>query len=85
MASQAEWFEAQDTFSTDLKDGSSLSVLKGSHWRRGHEVVAKDGGRGVLFKPLDTGEAEEQPSSKSAKADPAKVEADSPVKAGRKS
>jgi hypothetical protein len=76
-----EWMVAQDTFSTDLKDGSSMSVTKGQHLRAGHEVVAKDGGRGVLFKPLDTGEEPEAPPSKST----SKAEAKAPVKAAGKS
>jgi len=82
MGGSNEWMVAQDTFSTDLKDGSSLSVVKGSHHRASSEVVAKDAGRGVLFRPLDQGEPEEEkpPPAKSAKAEPAKA----PVKGAGK-
>lgn len=46
---------AQDTFSVELKDGSSLLVTKGSPFPDKHEVVQLDSGRGLLFKPLDDG------------------------------
>lgn len=78
------WVVAQDTFSTDLKDGSSMSVVKGQHIRAGHEVVAKDGGRNFLFRPLDDGspepEPEKAPAKSAAKAEPKAA----PVKAGGK-
>jgi len=82
MSGRNEWMVAQDTFSTDLADGSSLSVVKGQHFRAGHEVVAKDAGRGVLFRPLDQGEPEDEkpPPAKSAPKEPAKA----PVKAAGK-
>lgn len=60
----SEWMVAQDTFSTDLKSGAVVAVTKGQHFPAGHEVVLKDGGRGVLFKPLETGEPEPPPKSK---------------------
>ena len=56
---------AQDTFTAELKDGSSLLVVKGSPWPDRHEVVLKDGGRGLLFKPLDDGSG--QPPEPAAK------------------
>lgn len=48
-------FIAQDTFSVELRDGSSLLVTKGSPFPDKHEVVQLDQGRGLLFKPLDDG------------------------------
>jgi len=50
---QPQWMVAQDTFSTDLESGAVMSVTKGETYPAGHEVVLKDGGRGVLFKPLE--------------------------------
>lgn len=55
---------AQDTFSVELKDGSSLLVTKGSPFPDKHEVVQLDKGRGLLFKPLDDGSAEPKPAAK---------------------
>jgi hypothetical protein len=69
-----KWMTAQDTFVAQLKDGSSLRVQRGSTWPARHEVVLKDGGRGHLFKELDTGE-DEQPAPAPAKSAPAKAEA----------
>ena len=55
---------AQDTFSVELKDGSSLLVTKGSPFPDKHEVVQLDGGRGLLFKPLDDGSQEPKAAAK---------------------
>jgi hypothetical protein len=70
--------QAQDTFTAQLKDGSSLRVSKGEVFADSHEVVKLDGGRGLLFKPLDFGEDEKPPAKSAAKAEAA------PVKAGGK-
>ncbi len=67
---------AQDTFSVQLKDGSSLRVSKGEVFPDTHEVVQLDAGRGLLFKPLDFGEEEPAP----AKSAPAKAEAKAAAK-----
>jgi hypothetical protein len=80
----AKWVTAQDTFVAQLEDGSSLRVQRGSTWPARHEVVLKDGGRGHLFKELDTGEDEPAAPAKSApaKAEAPKAEAKAaPVKA----
>ena len=61
------WYKAEDTFSVDLKDGSSLLVTKGSPWPEGHEVVRLDAGRNLLFKPMEEDEpAEAEPKPKAA-------------------
>ena len=57
---------AQDTFVAELKDGSSLRVVRGSTWPDRHEVVLLDEGRGHLFKDLDLGELDETPPAGSA-------------------
>jgi hypothetical protein len=73
--------QAQDTFTVQLKDGSSLRISKGEVFAASHEVVKLDDGRGLLFKPLDFGEEDVPPPAKSApaKAEPPKAE----VKAAR--
>jgi hypothetical protein len=43
---------AQDTFVAEV-DGHDVQVFKGSQWPDSHPVVAKDEGRGVLFRSLD--------------------------------
>jgi hypothetical protein len=73
----AQPMQAQDTFTVQLKDGSSLRISKGEVFAASHEVVKLDDGRGLLFKPLDFGEEDAPP----AKSVPAKAEA--PVKAAR--
>jgi hypothetical protein len=45
--------QAQDTFTVQLEDGSSLRISKGEVFASSHEVVKLDAGRGLLFKPLD--------------------------------
>ena len=75
----AQPMQAQDTFTVQLKDGSSLRISKGEVFASSHEAVLLDAGRGLLFRPLDFGE-EEAPPAKSA---PAKAEAKAAVKAGR--
>jgi len=82
MGGRNEWMVAQDTFSCDLDDGSSMSVVKGQHLRASHEVVAKDAGRGVLFRPLDQGEPEEEKPAPAKSA--AKAEGKAPAKAAGK-
>ena len=79
MAKDAQWMVAQDTFAGDLESGAAFTVLKGQHLLSTSEVVKLDGGRGVLFKPLDLGG--EEPPSKS-ESEPAKAE--TPVKAAAK-
>lgn len=68
----AQFMQAQDTFTVELADGSSLRVSKGEVFAGSHEVVKLDDGRGLLFKPLDSGEDEKPPpksAAKTAKAD----------------
>lgn len=66
--------QAQDTFNAELPGGGNVLVVKGSAWPDKHPVVALDGGRGHLFRPLI--EAEDQPPpAKTAKAPAAKTAA----------
>jgi hypothetical protein len=44
--------QAQETFVAELK-GGPLVVHKGAVFADNHEVVKLDGGRGMLFRPLD--------------------------------
>lgn len=43
---------AQDNFVAEI-DGAPLAVTKGDVYPDKHPVVKLDGGRGVLFRPLD--------------------------------
>jgi hypothetical protein len=54
--------QAQDTFVAELASGP-LFVAKGQVFADGHEVVKLDGGRGLLFKPLDLGD-DDKPAAK---------------------
>jgi hypothetical protein len=72
--------QAQDTFTVQLADGSSMRVAKGEVFADGHEVVKLDDGRGVLFKPLDFGEGEKRP----AKSGPDPEKEAEPVKPAAK-
>ncbi len=73
----AQPMQAQDTFTVQLEDGSSLRISKGEVFASSHEVVKLDAGRGLLFKPLDFGEAEAPPPksapAKAARPAPGKV------------
>ena len=53
---------AQETFIAEI-DGSPLLVQKGQVFADGHKVVKLDGGRGVLFQPLDLDEEPASPKS----------------------
>ena len=44
--------QAQETFVAELASGP-LVVQRGQVFADSHEVVKLDGGRGMLFKPLD--------------------------------
>ena len=44
--------QAQETFVAELGSGP-LVVQKGAVFADAHEVVRLDGGRGLLFKPLE--------------------------------
>jgi hypothetical protein len=58
-----KYHRAQDTFVADLKDGTSVRVVKGEVLPEGHELVKRDiAGAGVLFRPLDDGG--EEPEAK---------------------
>jgi len=62
--------QAQDTFVAEI-NGSPVLVQKGSVWASGHAVVKLDGGRGVLFRPLEVDDETPKaaaPRSRSAKA-----------------
>jgi hypothetical protein len=61
---------AQDTFTAELKDGSVLRVARGEVYADNHEVVKLDGGRGLLFRPLDMGDADApaKPAPKASRA-----------------
>lgn len=61
------YHRAQDTFVADLKDGTSIRVVKGDVLPEGHELVKRDqAGAGQLFRPLD--ETPEDPAPKSPAA-----------------
>ena len=49
--------QAQDTFVAELP-GGPLLVQKGQVLASNHAAVKLDGGRGILFRPLDLGEDE---------------------------
>src|SRR5258706_13318631 len=68
--------QAQDTFVAELKTGPVL-VQKGSVWADGHAVVKLDGGRELLFKPLDLGE--DEPAAKRPRGRPRQVAGDVPA------
>lgn len=57
--------QAQETFVAELSSGPLL-VTKGAVFADGHEAVKLDAGRGMLFKPLDLGEAEKPAPAKAA-------------------
>ena len=60
------YHRAQDTFVADLKDGTSVRVVKGEVLPEGHELVKRDmDGSGSLFRPLE-GEEEEAPKGRAA-------------------
>jgi hypothetical protein len=66
-----KYHRAQDTFVGDLKDGTSVRVVKGEVLPEGHELVKRDqAGSGTLFRPLDEGgeEPEAKPSAASRAA-----------------
>jgi len=56
------WMVAQDTFTTELKSGAAASVHRGDTFPDDHEVVLKDDGRGMLFKPLEDAPPEAPPA-----------------------
>lgn len=60
-------FQARDTFSATLADGSSKLVTRGEAFHESHELVKLDGGRGVLFAPMESQpEPEPEPAPKKA-------------------
>jgi hypothetical protein len=64
-----KYHRAQDTFVADLKDGTSIRVVKGDVLPEGHELVKRDqAGAGQLFRPLDSGEEDPAPKSAAARA-----------------
>jgi len=72
--------QAQETFVAELASGP-LVVQRGQVFADSHEVVKLDGGRGMLFKPLDLDQ--EPPAGKAPKVAPAASEAKAPAgKAG---
>jgi hypothetical protein len=61
--------QAQDTFVADLDDGTILRVARGEVFPDNHPLVKRDqAGAGVLFKPLDLGEAADQTPKPRARA-----------------
>jgi hypothetical protein len=72
------YHRAQDTFVADLKDGTSIRVVKGDVLPEGHELVKRDldaaaaaakasTDRVPLFRPLDSGEEDPVPKSPAAR------------------
>ena len=63
------YHRAQDTFVADLKDGTSVRVVKGEVLPEGHELVKRDmDGSGSLFRPLDDSPAEDEPKAARGRA-----------------
>lgn len=64
------YYQAQDTFSTDLPDGSQRRVVKGEALPESDALVRMDlahagiKGRVPLFKPLDGGEPDVKPRTR---------------------
>ena len=61
-------FQARDTFSATLKDGSSKLVTRGEAFHDSHELVKLDGGRGVLFAPMESPPEPEPPKKAPARS-----------------
>ena len=59
--------QAQETFVAELK-GGPLLVQRGAVFADSHEVVKLDGGRGMLFKPLDVDDKPAAPAKGRAAA-----------------
>ena len=49
-------YQARDTFVAELKEGAQRLVTKGEAFHESHELVKLDGGSGVLFARMDTGD-----------------------------
>ena len=64
--------QAQETFVAEL-DSGPLLVAKGAVFSDSHEVVKLDGGRGMLFRPLDVDDKPPPAKSQPAKAEPART------------
>lgn len=71
-----QWFRAQDTFTADLADHTTVRVVKGDPLPDSHELVKRDQDaaaaakkagvdRVPLFKLMDTGE--EEPAAKTSR------------------
>lgn len=62
-------YQAKDTFSATLRDGSSKLVTRGEAFHESHELVKLDEGRGVLFAPMESvPEPEPAPRKPAARA-----------------
>jgi hypothetical protein len=61
-------YQAQDNFVAEV-DGAPVNVAKGQVFADSHPVVKLDGGRGLLFRPLDVDERDAKPAAKTGKAD----------------
>ena len=61
-------FQAQETF-TASPDGIPVLVMRGQVFPDKHPLVKLDGGRGLLFKPLDL-DQEPPPEGKAPKVAP---------------
>jgi hypothetical protein len=57
--------QAQETFVAEL-DSGPLVVQKGAVFADNHAVVKLDGGRGLLFKPLDVDDKPAAPAKSRA-------------------
>lgn len=68
-----QWFRAQDTFTADLSDHTTVRVVKGDPFPDSHELVKRDKDAAAaarkagidrvdLFKLMDTGEEEAAPA-----------------------
>ena len=59
--------QAQETFVVELADGP-LRVERGAVFGDTHPAVKLDGGRGLLFKPLDVDDKPPAPAPKAGRA-----------------
>lgn len=63
-----KYYQAQETFTADMKDGSVRRVTVGEPLPETHELVKRDlAGKQILFKLLDPGE-EETPKRRQLRA-----------------
>lgn len=86
-----QYHRARETFVADNPDGTSARVVKGEVLPESHPLVQLDrDGAGVLFSPLDDGEADDKPKARrggrpAAQPAPAPAKDAEPAKGGKPS